>query len=179
MGRGVVSSVSIGSPCLRDLFWILKPHRQYFGSERILCIRSAVTHPAPHRSPEFPADAKKPPAKRGASPEKSRRRPTLPGSYPPSTIGAGGLNFRVRNGNGCDLRRYGHRKSVRPRGRGTVAVSASTSRPGVTEDHPERSIASTSKFPSPRPISTGRLNALPHLHLRPINVVVWPRALPG
>ena len=43
----------------------------------------------------------------------------------------------------------------------------------------ERSIASTSKVPSPRPISTGRLNTLPCLHLRPINVVVWPRALPG
>ena len=33
--------------------------------------------------------------------EKSRRRPTLPGSFPPSTIGAGGLHFRVRDGNGC------------------------------------------------------------------------------
>jgi hypothetical protein len=43
----------------------------------------------------------------------------------------------------------------------------------------ERPIASTSKVPSPRPISTGRLNTLPCLHLRPINVVVWPRALPG
>ena len=31
---------------------------------------------------------------------KHRRRPTLPGAYAPSTIGAGGLNFRVRNGNG-------------------------------------------------------------------------------
>ena len=30
-----------------------------------------------------------------------RRRPTLPGRLHPSTIGAGGLNFRVRNGNGC------------------------------------------------------------------------------
>ena len=29
------------------------------------------------------------------------RRPTLPGGLPPSTIGAGRLNFRVRNGNGC------------------------------------------------------------------------------
>ena len=29
-----------------------------------------------------------------------RQRPTLPGSYPPSTIGAGGLNGRVRYGNG-------------------------------------------------------------------------------
>ena len=31
----------------------------------------------------------------------SRRRPTLPDGYPSSTIGAGGLNFRVRDGNGC------------------------------------------------------------------------------
>ena len=31
-----------------------------------------------------------------------RRRPTLPGGLPPSTIGAGGLNCRVRDGNGCD-----------------------------------------------------------------------------
>src|ERR1700681_3119149 len=33
--------------------------------------------------------------------EVSRRRPALPGGRPPSTIGAGGLNCRVRNGNGC------------------------------------------------------------------------------
>ncbi len=32
---------------------------------------------------------------------KMRRRPTLPPRYQGSTIGAGGLNFRVRNGNGC------------------------------------------------------------------------------
>src|SRR6516164_11615671 len=31
-----------------------------------------------------------------------RRRPTLPRGLPRSTIGAGGLNCRVRNGNGCD-----------------------------------------------------------------------------
>ena len=48
-----------------------------------------------------PRTAKKPPAERGASSEKSRRRPTLPGGYPPSTIGADRLNCRVRNGNGC------------------------------------------------------------------------------
>ena len=40
-------------------------------------------------------------APRGSRHEKSRRRPTLPGGLPPSTIGAGGLNCRVRNGNGC------------------------------------------------------------------------------
>ena len=33
--------------------------------------------------------------------EQFRQRPTLPGGLPPSTIGAGGLNCRVRNGNGC------------------------------------------------------------------------------
>ena len=36
------------------------------------------------------------------SPCEIRRRPTLPGGLPPSTIGAGSLNFRVRDGNGCD-----------------------------------------------------------------------------
>ena len=37
------------------------------------------------------------------------------------------------------------------------------------------SIASTNFLvnPSPRPISTGRLNVLPRVHLRPINVVVY------
>jgi hypothetical protein len=29
------------------------------------------------------------------------RRPTLPGACAPSTIGAGGLNFSVRNGKRC------------------------------------------------------------------------------
>ena len=33
---------------------------------------------------------------------KSRRRPTLPRRCQRSTIGAGGLNFRVRDGNGCN-----------------------------------------------------------------------------
>ena len=31
------------------------------------------------------------------------RRPTLPGGLPPSTIGAGELNYRVRDGAGCTL----------------------------------------------------------------------------
>ena len=30
-----------------------------------------------------------------------RQRPTLPLRYQRSTIGPGGLNFRVRDGNGC------------------------------------------------------------------------------
>src|SRR5690606_6875124 len=39
---------------------------------------------------------------RGPSSVRARRRPTLPGTLVPSTIGAGGLNFRVRDGNGWD-----------------------------------------------------------------------------
>ena len=33
--------------------------------------------------------------------ERNRRRPTLPGGCPPSTIGPGGLNCSVRNGKRC------------------------------------------------------------------------------
>ena len=49
-----------------------------------------------------PENDEEPPVRGALSREKIRRRPTLPGGLPPSTIGAGGLNCRVRNGNGCD-----------------------------------------------------------------------------
>jgi hypothetical protein len=35
--------------------------------------------------------------------KKIRQRPTLPPGFPSSTIGAEELNYRVRDGNGCDL----------------------------------------------------------------------------
>ena len=48
------------------------------------------------------ANVKSPtPSKGGGALKVFRRRPTLPDGYPSSTIGAGGLNFRVRDGNGC------------------------------------------------------------------------------
>src|SRR6266571_4403882 len=59
--------------------------------------RMRVYHP--------PEQQKSPDAGRrgfGSGKRKSRQRPTLPPGYPGSTIGAGGLNGRVRNGNGCD-----------------------------------------------------------------------------
>src|SRR5262249_31588437 len=68
----------------------------------------AIVAPGHHGSvsTRTPADATSAPAhassvRRGRSFEEIRRRPTLPGSHPPSTIGAGGLHFRVRDGNGC------------------------------------------------------------------------------
>jgi hypothetical protein len=79
-----------------------------------------------------------------------------PRGLPPSTIGADSLNFRVRDGNGCD----------------PVAM-ATENLLSMGDAHlktPEQARANFN--PSPRPISTGQLNALPHLHFRPINVVV-------
>ena len=67
--------------------------------------------------------------------EKSRRRPTLPGGLPPSTIGAGGLNCRVRNGNGC---------FPAAMATGNHALRAVV-RPMCASAHPERPKASTSK----------------------------------
>jgi hypothetical protein len=92
-----------------------------------------------------------------------RRRPTLPGGLPPSTIGAGGLNFRVRNGNGCDPSAI------------ATEICCHSGVAGNRRPLPEDSIASTNIIvnPSPRPISTGRLHTLPCFHLRPINVVVY------
>ena len=60
-----------------------------------------------------------------------RRLPTLPRSYPRSTIGSRGLNGRVRDGNGCDpsdtvtgnsKRRLGGGSDSRPRKPGALRV---------------------------------------------------------
>ena len=98
--------------------------------------------------------------------EKSRRRPTLPGGSPPSTIGAGGLHFRVRNGNGCF-------PAAIATGNLYGIVKALIRTPERARAVPRTWYASRRKNPSPRPISTGRLNTSPCLHLRPINLVVY------
>ena len=97
----------------------------------------------------------------GPSHVRARRRPTLPGPLDPSTIGAGGLNFRVRNGNGCDPSAMATEICCQERSRRAAQLLGN-------------SIASTNFIvdPSPRPISTGRLNTLLCVHLRPINVMV-------
>jgi hypothetical protein len=55
-------------------------------------------HPYPVAAPSGQTKARPSRARRI---KKTRQRPTLPLSCPSSTIGTGGLNFRVRNGNGC------------------------------------------------------------------------------
>jgi len=42
----------------------------------------------------------------------------------------------------------------------------------ATSSAEERARAQSKKIPSPRPISTGRLNTSPCVHVRPINLVV-------
>ena len=85
---------------------------------------------------------------------RSWRRPTLPRGLPRSTIGAEELNFRVRNGNGCRL----------------FAIAAN-----FEYDHPKAPTHSRRPICGQvsRPISTGPLNALPHVYARPINLVVF------
>src|SRR5439155_13483637 len=82
-----------------------------------------------------------------------------PREFTPNSHRAGGAYLPCSGWERVYPRRYSHRDSV-------VEV-----RPGALEN----SIASTSFIvdPSPRPISTGRLNTLPCVHLRPINVVIY------
>src|SRR5713101_7628820 len=66
---------------------------------------SATPHPAvrfAHGRPPHKVGRVSPAILAGRGTYKNaRQRPTLPSGYPDSTIGAGGLNFRVRKGNGC------------------------------------------------------------------------------
>ena len=87
-----------------------------------------------------------------------RQLPTFPGRYQPSIISVTELNFRVRDGNGCDL------CAIATELLNTILVLSF-----------KYFINSFQFFPwsSPRPISTGQLHTLLHLHLRPINLVVF------
>jgi hypothetical protein len=103
--------------------------------------------------------AQKRAAPTGGSFNEDRRRPTLPGGCPPSTIGAERLNGSVRNGKRCFPLAISP-----PKGFETASVELENrTRPGEKQENPS----------SPRPISTGLLIALLRLHSRPINLVVY------
>src|SRR4051795_3993426 len=91
--------------------------------------------------------------------KKNRRRPTLPGGFPPSTIGAERLNCSVRNGKRCLPFAMRHRRFARRNAR----WSLKTAQDLKVNEYPS----------SPRPISTGRLRTLLYFHRRPINLVVY------
>ena len=96
---------------------------------------------------------------------KNRQRPTFPGSFPPSIIGAKELNFCVRDGNRCSL-------SAIVTGFLLLKLLPCTFK---TEYHiyiSHTRFFLLNHWSSVRPISTSQLNTLLHLHLRPINVIV-------
>ena len=110
----------------------------------------------------------------------NRRRPTLPGRFQPSTIGAEGLNFCVRDGN-----RWGpfafatgsFQVSLEDfRDLSCSPLSSSHLHNRTTSKREPAMSATRAALPigllilksSPRPISNGKLNTLLHLHRRPI-----------
>jgi hypothetical protein len=92
---------------------------------------------------------------------KNRRRPTLPGGCPPSTIGAERLNCSVRNGKRCLPFAMHHRNFARR----SVELENCTSQVwgNRIKKHPS----------SPRTISTSRLRPLLDFYRWPINLVVY------
>ena len=81
----------------------------------------------------------------------------------PSTIGAVGLNFRVRDGIGC----LPHAMSTGP------AQCTHFSASNMSDWEFEIYSASSGSYQAYRAISTGLLNALLRLHIQPIDVVVF------
>ena len=84
-----------------------------------------------------------------------------------STIGATALNGRVRNGSGC----FGRAMTTKPR-KERDTLSRSSLLIGVYA-FDQSSLTITGSNQAYRAISTGQLNALLRLHLRPIDVVVF------
>ena len=102
-----------------------------------------------------------------------RRCPALPRGLPRSTIGAEELNFRVRNGTGCfpfAIAAGNPMELFGLPGRSSRATQWTRAR--------QSTVQVVRVVSSPRPVSTGQLSALPRLHFRPINPVVWLGALP-
>ena len=84
-------------------------------------------------------------------------RPTLARVSLLATIGAGGLNFRGRNGNGCPPAARGTKK---PALKGTCDYTSLA----------KHCLTYTVKIHTTGPISTGRLNTLLCVHLPPITI---------
>ncbi len=124
-----------------------------------------------------------------------RQRPTLPRTYARSTIGGSRLNFRVRNGNGCDpapmatgkLGVWGSASARDASCGATGPISAgdasnrssqiisvkSSEYPAIDRSlttHPQRA---SEYGQASRLISIGQLNVSLRFHTRPINLVVY------
>ena len=96
----------------------------------------------------------------------NRRRPTFPGSCPPSIISAKELNYCVRDGNRCSL-------FAIVTGFAPDLIRADLKVLYTLKNEQYQNIYVTwNHWSSVRPISIGQLNTLLCVHLRPINVIV-------
>ena len=120
----------------------------------------------------------------GGRPRKgSGRRPTLPRRCRRSTIGAGELNCRVRDGNGCGLP-AGATRELAGRGARHPGGAAKARRQPRAAGPPAAAARGKPCGQAWGAISNGQLSASPRLHTRPIQLVVcecprgetWSRA---
>ena len=95
-----------------------------------------------------------------------------PTGLPRSTIGARGLNFRVRDGTGCASPAMvaDQRRAFCFQGRALGAAQRDSCK---TTNPPDRILVETCIRVRARPISTARLRRSHALHLPPINLVVY------
>ena len=100
-----------------------------------------------------------------------RQRPTLPHSFPCSTIGAEELNFRVRDGNGCCLFAIATEKAIIGFNKAN-AIGAIWIVESVLTYLCQLFCGQASRL-----ISTSKLNTLLCLHTWPINLVVFEESL--
>jgi hypothetical protein len=106
-------------------------------------------------------------------PETVQRRPTLPGGFPPSTIGAAGLNDRGRDGNGWIPRAQitGQALSSATPTNTTPSVDQPLTPPGDkarAQPHPTQEAESSRA----RSLRMGRLHGSRRLHLPPIYLII-------
>ena len=129
-------------------------------------------------------------AGRPAGTQKSRRRPIFPKGCPLSIFGAGELNFRVRDGNGCGLSARvtgifrvwmvsaAARRTVAMTGRGAGMDLRSRVVSGSDHDPPATDPWSVAEEVKPSTVSTAQLHPSPDFHMRPIKQVVSLRSYP-
>ncbi len=121
----------------------------------------------------------------GSETQKSWRRPIFPKGCPLSIFGAGELNFRVRDGNGCGLSASVTRICA------CIRVSAATQRKAAQSANLKNSDSvvqgsprsasdpwSVLKEVKPSTISTAQLHPSPDFHMPPIKQVVSLRSYP-
>ena len=120
--------------------------------------------------------------------QQSRRRPIFPKGCPLSIFGAGELNFRVRDGNGCGLSAgvtgiirvwtFRQRLDAQSRGLGGRRIFDIAWSSGSDLDPPATDPWSGAEEVKPSTVSTAQLHPSPDFHMRPIKQVVSLRSYP-